>query len=112
MRIYTSEDGNYRVEAITEFDGFDTRGSLYSILSGENRQELEFQGGPVREVGVNGCTNEQIIALLIDRLGVLNEKQQCRENVMAIFKLEEALLWLDKRTKNRRERGVEGTSQP
>ena len=35
----------------------------------------------------------------------------CRENAIAITKLEEALLWLRKRTEARVERGVEGTSK-
>lgn len=33
----------------------------------------------------------------------------CRENAMAITKLDEALLWLDKRTRDRVARNVEGT---
>lgn len=36
---------------------------------------------------------------------------KCRENAIAITKLEEALLWLRKRTMNRERRGVEGTSR-
>lgn len=36
-------------------------------------------------------------------------KFSCRENSIAITKLDEALLWLDKRTKDREARGVEGT---
>ena len=35
----------------------------------------------------------------------------CRENAIAITKLEEALLWLRKRTEGRVQRGVEGTSE-
>ncbi|AQN32530.1 hypothetical protein BCP12_118 [Bacillus phage BCP12] len=38
-----------------------------------------------------------------------NTKFACRENAMAITKLEEALMWLNKRTTDRRNRGVEGT---
>ena len=34
---------------------------------------------------------------------------ECRENAVAITKLEEALLWLRKRTIGREKRGVEGT---
>jgi hypothetical protein len=41
----------------------------------------------------------------------LNEKYPCRENAVAITKLDEALLWLEKRTRVRIERGVEGTNQ-
>lgn len=38
-----------------------------------------------------------------------NSINRCRENSMAITKLEEALLWLRKRTMGREQRGVEGT---
>ena len=34
----------------------------------------------------------------------------CRETRIAITKLDEALMWLEKRTKDRTKRGVEGTS--
>jgi hypothetical protein len=35
----------------------------------------------------------------------------CRDNAVAITKLEEALLWLRKRTIGRENRGVEGTNK-
>jgi hypothetical protein len=38
----------------------------------------------------------------------LNGKFPCRENSIAITKLEEALMWLNKRTADRVKRGVEG----
>jgi hypothetical protein len=38
----------------------------------------------------------------------LNKNFPCRENSIAITRLEEALMWLDKRTANRDARGVEG----
>jgi hypothetical protein len=61
-----------------------------------------------------GVTNEEVIKALIHRLGFLNEKWmdglfRCRENSMAITKLEEALMWLNRRTENRINRGIEGT---
>jgi hypothetical protein len=69
-----------------------------------------FQKGPIKENGVNGCMNEDLIAMVIDRLeGFQNTPFKCRENALAITKLEEALLWLRKRTMDREARGVEGT---
>ena len=56
----------------------------------------------------DGTTNEEVLAVLIDRLQGLNAKFPCRENSIVITKLEEALLWLNKRTKDRETRGVEG----
>jgi hypothetical protein len=38
-------------------------------------------------------------------------KFACRENAIALTKLEEALMWLDKRTADREAREVEGTHQ-
>ena len=74
--------------------------------------KVKFQEGPIKENGVNGCHNEDLIAIVIDRLQCLNQDDfKCRENSIAITKLEEALMWLNKRTLDRRSRGVEGTSQ-
>lgn len=74
--------------------------------------KVSFQKGPIKENGVNGCHNEDLIAIVLDRLQCLNQGDfKCRENSIAITKLEEALMWLNKRTLDRRSRGVEGTSQ-
>lgn len=68
-----------------------------------------FQNGPIKENGVNGCQNEDLIAIVIDRLqGFQDGDYRCRENALAITKLEEALMWLQKRTADRKARGVEG----
>lgn len=72
---------------------------------------VNFQEGPVRENGINGLTNEDIIAMVICRLqGFQASKYACRENALALTKLEEAMLWLRKRTNEREFRGIEGTS--
>lgn len=41
----------------------------------------------------------------------LNKKYPCRENDMAITKLDEALMCQEERTKDREQRGVEGTNK-
>lgn len=109
-RIYTSTDGSSYVNAISKRDNQDVDGHVYEVISGTNRQELSFQLGPVKEAGVNGCQNEQIISALVHRLGLLNKKFPCRENAIAITHLESALAWLEKRTAERKARGVEGTN--
>ena len=59
---------------------------------------------------MNGVCNEDLIVMAIRRLeGFQNSEFKCRENACAITKLEEALLWLRKRTMGRENRGVEGT---
>jgi len=57
---------------------------------------------------VPGTTNEIVLRILINRMQKLNAKFPCRENALAITKLEEALMWLHKRTEDRIERNVEG----
>jgi hypothetical protein len=71
---------------------------------------IHFQEGPIKECGVNGVCNEDLIAMVICRLEHFQKSPySCRENALAITKLEEALLWLRKRTIGRENRGVEGT---
>ena len=73
-------------------------------------QHIHFQEGPIKECGVNGVCNEDLIAMVICRLEHFQKSEfACRENALAITKLEEALLWLRKRTMSRENRGTEGT---
>lgn len=72
--------------------------------------EIHFQEGPIKECGVNGVCNEDLINMVICRLEHFQQSEfNCRENALAITALEEALLWLRKRTMARENRGVEGT---
>ncbi|MEQ1668411.1 MAG: hypothetical protein ABL868_08170, partial [Sulfuriferula sp.] len=72
---------------------------------------VNFQDGAILEAGVNGCHNEDLIAIVIHRLqGFQSGAWQCRENAIALTKLEESLQWLNYRTTLRQKRGVEGTS--
>lgn len=79
---------------------------------------LRFQEGPIgknedgspRLEDMNGITNEALLAVLIDRMrGFQGGQFACRENALALTKMEEALMWLQKRTRDRMARGVEGT---
>lgn len=75
-------------------------------------QRIAFQNGPIKEKGVNGVTNEDLIAIVIDRMrGFQSGNYACRDNALALTKLEEALMWLRNRTNEREARGVEGTHQ-
>ena len=100
-----------------------TQGHRYELANFENKeakgQEIQFiekmpyqTNDGTKLLTVNdGTTNEDVIEVLIDRLQYLNEKFPCRENALAITKLEEALFWLNKRTADRVKRNVEGTNQ-
>jgi hypothetical protein len=93
---------------------------------------IQFQNGPIKESGFNGFSNEALLAVLIDRMrgfqygrifkGGSDEptvevgfdfasrgKYACKENACALTHLEEALMWLQKRTRDRMARDVEGT---
>lgn len=73
---------------------------------------ISFQKGPIKEHGVNGIHNEDLIAIVIDRVRCFQcGDYACRENACALTKLEEALMWLRSRTNEREARGVEGTHE-
>lgn len=79
--------------------------------SGRINVLVEFQSGPIQETGVNGVSNESLLAIVEDRLlGFQSGEFACRENALALTKLQEALMWLHKRTRDRVSRGVEGTN--
>lgn len=84
--------------------------------------DIKWQDGPLREqsqamgepsVAIaepNGAFVEGVISAAIGRLKFYQGgKFRCRENSLAITKLQEALHWLDSRTRERERQGVEGT---
>lgn len=79
--------------------------------------EINWQNGPLgrgtERLEPNGAFVEGVIAAAIDRIEHYQTASEgrfkCRENALAITKLEEALLWLQKRTMDREARQVEGT---
>ncbi len=73
---------------------------------------IQFQNGPIQEFGVNGISGEALLAIVEDRLlGFQSGPFACRENAIALTKIQEAMMWLQKRTRDRMARGVEGTNQ-
>lgn len=78
--------------------------------AGDDYMDVVFQNGPIGEVGVNGVTHEALLAILVDRMRAFQAGPfSCRENALALTKLEEAQQWLQARTRGRMSRGVEGT---
>jgi hypothetical protein len=72
--------------------------------------KIDFQEGPIGEHGVNGMANEDALHMVLARLNAFQGTEfKCKENAMAITKIEEALLWLRARTMGREKRGIEGT---
>ena len=94
-------------------------GHKYELSNFENKEEqgqaLQFiQKEPITEGSTelktitDGTTNEELIEMLLNRMNYLQSKFPCRENAIAITKLDEALLWLNKRTSDRIKRNVKG----
>ena len=70
-----------------------------------------FQNGPIPTAGVNGVTQEVLLEIVADRLRSFQAGGfACRENALALTKIEEAQHWLQQRTLARMRRGVEGTN--
>lgn len=81
---------------------------------------IEWQNGPMRVsngegqddtvVGQNGAFVEGVINAAIQRIQFYQSSRfRCRENALALTKLEEAVHWLNSRTASREAAGVEGT---
>ncbi|WP_375180554.1 hypothetical protein [Enterococcus rotai] len=73
--------------------------------------DIKWQEGPVKEVGVNGVQIVDVLQVAKDRLEDLNKEFPCRENAVTITKLDEAIMWQNKRTADREARGVEGLNK-
>lgn len=72
-------------------------------------QRIRFQKGTIKQAGVNGVTNEMLLAIVADRLqdwqkGEFNNFY----NEQALLRVQEALEFLKRRTVDRLNRGVEG----
>ena len=73
----------------------------------QNGPLVDPNGGGRREP--NGAFVETVIAIAADRIRYYQSSEfACRENALALTKLEEALHWLHHRTADREARGVEG----
>lgn len=80
-------------------------------LPAEGGLVVLFQNGPIKEFGVNGVTQEALIAICIDRLRSFQSGQFANDhNQTALESLESALDDLQARTRARIARGVEGSN--
>jgi len=124
MRELTSHKVNGLNEALT-VNALDEPGQgnachEYEIVLDEGQhvsdphqcQYIVFQNGPIKETGVNGISNEALLAVVEDRLnGFQSGEFACRDNAIALTKIQEAMMWLHRRTRDRVVRGVEGTHE-
>ena len=96
-----------------EITGFDSRHNPSGEVTDRwSNLAILFQNGPIAEHGVNGITQEVLLAIVIDRLECFQAgAYACHENDMARIHAVKALDWLKERTYKRMERGVEGTNE-
>lgn len=95
-----------------------TAGGAYAEYSCDEVQDsgnieplgsVRFQSDTIPNIGVEGWTNEALLAVVIDRLQCFQEGGfPCIENQEAIVSLQSALDSLDRRTQERKLRNVEG----
>lgn len=77
--------------------------------------KIDWQNGPLGRgedrKEPNGAFVETVVAAVLQRIEYYqgHEDFRCRENSLAITKLEEALHWLNARTERREKEGTEGT---
>jgi len=73
---------------------------------------IRFQNGPIKEAGLNGLSNEALLAIVADRLeGFQSGPFASDDNEIARNLVRCAMQTLHRRTKERMARNVEGTHQ-
>ena len=105
-------------QQLSEIHDLDAEGRPAGGVTIATGLNITWQQGPLvhpqtgERMEPNGCFVETVLAAAKGRLEFYNEGQfRCRENSLAITKIEEALHWLQSRTADREARGVEGTHQ-
>ena len=95
-------NANHEYQIVNHTGLHNEEGAVLGIIS--------FQNGPIKEFGVNGVTNEDLLAIVIDQLrGFQLGDFACDDNQRALVCVESALTALFNRTAEREVRGVEGT---
>ena len=74
----------------------------------EEYVQITWQDGTIREAGRNGVQVAEALEVVLNQLKGYQDRFPCKENAMSITKIEEAILWQEKRTMDRIKRGVEG----
>lgn len=99
-----------RIEVLEVGRGGEPHRYLFSLGDSEGGV-VAFQNGCLADgAGVNGLTNEALLAIVADRLGEFQKGElACHENGVAEYHIKTALEWLKRRTYARVNQGVEGT---
>lgn len=91
-----------------ELENFDKHHATCQRLQFIHKEPVKIGDEETLHTLYDGTTNEEVLEMLIDRMKYLQAKFPCRENAIVITKLEESLMWLNKRTADRVQRNVEG----
>lgn len=110
------EDGYKSFSPAEAFEsGYFPRTSLFvqeqKGVFGPKRVLFTLQDGPIKEFGINGVQIDAVIEFARNTIEVFSKAFPCRENSVVLTKLDEALLWLQKRKADREKRNVEGKNQ-
>ena len=102
--------------SIITCDGRDKRAGgashHYSISKADQVFGVHFQHGAVKEAGINGLQDSELMAILIDRFEAFQAGPfACNANARVLEHLESALTVNLQRTRDRVARGVEGQSK-
>lgn len=121
---YCKKDGASREENVepawvnsklaSEEKGYPHPGSFITLGPDEHKTIIHLQYGHPDEVGRNGIFIHELYDALAEHLSVYQSpghKMRTRETAMVITKLDEASLWTQKRTLDRKKRGVHETDK-
>lgn len=92
---------------VPNFENKDQEGQIIQFIHKEPKEA----GSTELETIADGCTNEDLLEVIIDRLLFLQSKFPCKENACAITHLQEGKMWLEERTRNRLVKKVEGKNE-
>lgn len=73
-----------------------------------NYINIKWQEGTDNYDGVNGAQINEVLYVVLDKVKELNEEFPSKENEMTMEKIEEAIMWQQKRKEDRERRNVEG----
>lgn len=96
----------------TDYFVMSASGHFYALKNKiEGTQDLKFYKLSDDGLAEDGTTNEAVLAALVNRLAILNEKFPSEFNDDAILHLQAAIGFLEARTADRVARGVEGKQE-
>lgn len=80
-------------------------------INGRRVLDIKFQTGGTATTERNGIFIEDLLIIAQAKLNEYNKQLPCRENQLAMDKIDEAILWLTYRKTEREHRGVYGTEK-